>query len=154
MILDLCGFHTAEDGLMGSLVSTIHSSISKHLDDMEEELSNEIEKMEYEFESVLLSAVPFRDNDGIMRYKLDRLGERNLRSKFLAVLESEDPHVLVFGTCFSKKSEVNDYITLCGLYPTLFLSADLGNVTEGKRFKLDDQQRDVIKQLIEVALYF
>ena len=66
------------------------------------------------------------------------------------MLESEDPHVLVFGTCFSKKSEVNDYISTCGLYPALFLSSDMGYVTDGKRFKLDNQQRQVIRTVVKV----
>ena len=58
----------------------------------------------------------------------------------------------MFGTCFSKRSEVNDYISACGLYPALFLSSDLGYVTDGKQFKLDDQQREVIRTIVKVIM--
>ena len=149
-ILIICGFHTNADGKMGASFSAIHGTISASLGRLKEELSNEIEEMEYTFESVLLSTVPYKDKDGKIQYELDSLGESNLRSKFLSVLDSKDPHALIFGTCFSKKSEINHYISACGLYPALFLCADLGNVTEGRRFQLDDQQIDVIKQLSEV----
>ena len=149
-ILILCGFHTSETGEMQGSFSLFHGSISKHLDDLEEELASEIEEMEYQFESSLLSTVPYKDDDGTFKYKLDRLGQRNLQSKFSTVLESENPHVLVFGTCFSKRSEVNNHISACGLYPALFLSSDLGYVTDGKRFQLDDQQKEVIKSVIKV----
>ena len=149
-ILILCGFHTSETGEMQGSFSLFHGSISKHLDDLEEELANEIAEMEYEFESILLSTVPYKDDDRAFKYKLDRLGQRNLQSKFSTVLESEIPHVLVFGTCFSKRSEVNDHISASGLYPALFLSSDLGYVTDGKRFQLDDQQKEVIKSVIKV----
>ena len=145
-ILIICGFHTSHTGEMGASYSAFHGLISKHLDDLEQELITEIKDMEYEFESLLLSTVPYKDVDGNMKYELDRLGHRNLRSKFLSVLESESPHVLVFGTCFSKKSEVNDYISACGLYPVLFLSSDKGNVTQGRCFALDPQQRKILKK--------
>ena len=149
-ILIICGFHTLENGEMQGSFSTFHGTISKHLDDLEEELVDEIAEMEYEFESVLLSTVPYKDDDCTFKYKLDRLGKRNLQSKFSTVLQSENPHVLVFGTCFSKKSEVNDHISACGLYPALFLSSDLGYITDGKRFQLDDHQKEVIKAITKV----
>ena len=151
-ILILCGFHTSETGEMKESYSAFHGLISKHLGDLKKKLGKEIEEMEYEFESVLLSTVPCGVEDGIMKYELDSFGESNLRTKFLSVLESEDPHVLVFGTCFSKKSEVNNYISAFGLYPALFLSSDLGYVTDGKRFKLDDQQNQVIRTVMKVVM--
>ena len=149
-ILILCGFHTTETGKMGGSFSTFHGTISKHLGDLKKKLGKEIEEMEYEFESVLLSTIPCGVVDGIIKYELDSFGESNLRTKFLSVLESEVPHVLVFGTCFSKRSEVNDHISASGLYPALFLSSDLGYVTDGKRFQLDDQQKEVIKTVAKV----
>lgn len=152
-ILIICGFHTSETGEMKESFSSFHATISKHLDDLEEELASEIEEMEYEFESLLLSSVPYKDDDSTIKYKLDRLGQRNLQSKFSSVLESDDPHVLVFGTCFSKRSEVNDYISACGFYPALFLSSDLGYVTDGKQFNLDDQQKEVIRSVVKVITY-
>ena len=126
--------------------------MSKHFGDMESDLWNEIKEMEYEFKSVLLSTVPYYDNDTTIKFALDRLGHRNLRCEFSTVLESEYPHVLIFGTCFSKKSEVNDFICAYGLYPALFLSADLGNVTDGKCYRLDDQQNKIIKAVLKVRI--
>ena len=130
----------------------IHGSISKHLGDMKKELGHEIKDMEYNIESVNLSTVPYKGEDRVTKYRLDSSGECNLKSKFSSLLESEDPHALVFGTCFSKKSEVNDYICAYGLYPALFLSADLGNVTDRKRFKLDEQQTNVINNFLKVMV--
>ena len=51
---------------------------------------------------------------------------------------------------FSKKSEVNDLISACGLYPALFLSAEMGLVTGGKHFKLDKNQRSVLERVSKV----
>ena len=107
--------------------------------------------MDYEIETLVLLTVPYEGQDKKIRYQLDSCGKRNLKSKSLSVLESKDPHVLVFGTCFSKKSEVNDIICANGLYPALFLSADLGYITDGKQFKHDDQQNDVIRTVVKVT---
>ena len=151
-ILIICGFHTSETGEMQESFSQFHGTISKHLGGLKKEFAYEIKEMAYEFESVVLSTVPYKVVNGSMKYELDSFGESNLRSKFLSVLESEDHHALVFGTCFSKKSEVNDYICSYGLYPALLLSADLGYVTDRKRFKLDEQQISVIKNFLKVMI--
>ena len=119
-ILIVCGFHTSETGEMGESFSAFQGAISKHLGDLKKELGNEIKDVEYKFDSIPLLTVPFKDGNSEISYRLDSLGESNLESRFLSVLESDDPHVLVFGTCFSKKSVVNDHISACGLYPALF----------------------------------
>ena len=58
-ILIICGFHTSETGAMKESFSTFHGTVSKHLYDLEEQLTNEIEENEYKFESILLSTIPY-----------------------------------------------------------------------------------------------
>ena len=153
-IMIICGFHTFPSGKMGASFSAFHSQISRHLEDIKSSLCAEINEMDYDFESILLSTVPYQDEDCTIKYELDSMGQSNLKSRFSTILESRTQHVLVFGTCFSKKSVVNDYISDCGLYPAMFLSSDLGYVTDGRRFELDEQQKYVIKHIVKVKFQY
>ena len=146
----LSGFHTSQDGEIGKTCSGFTSNISTHFERMYEEIEEHIEELNYQFETVTLTTFPYYSEDGSLKYKLNRLSLNNLTSKFQDVIESDYQNVLIFATCHSKKSHVNDFIEACGLYPALFLSADLGMITKGRRFQLDEKQRSIIKIFAKV----
>ena len=99
----------------------------------------------------LIQSVPTeRDSQGNMKYELAGSSLDNLKKEFKNVLNNEQQNILIFATCFSKKSEINRVIDACGLYPALFLSSELGQVTGGRNFKLDKQQRSILEAFTKV----
>ena len=148
-VIILSGHHTSSEGKLGGTTSSFTGNISKHLEDLKSELGKKIEN--YMFSHVFINTVPTgKDSKGNMLYSLADLSMDNIKREFRNVLNSKEQNILIFATCFSKKSEVNDLISACGLYPALFLSAEMGLVTGGRRFKLDKKQRSVIKRVTKV----
>ena len=142
-IIILSGHHTSSDGKLGGTFSAFTGLISKHLEDVKMGLTDKMKN--FTFSHVPINTVPIgKDYDGNLEYSLAGLSIDNLKSKFEDVIRSDRQNILIFATCFSKKSEVNDLISACGLYPALFLSAEMGLVTGGSRFKLDKNQRSVL----------
>ena len=143
-VIILSGHHTSPDGKLGATFSAFNSLISKHLEDLKVELGSKMENIN--FCHVPIKTLP-RDGS---KFTLAGLSIDNLKYEFRNVLKNEEQTILIFATCFSKKSEVNDFLCACGLYPALFLSAEMGLVSEGRRFKLDENQRSVLETFSKV----
>ena len=151
-ILILSGHHSHPDGQMGETASGFTSTIYSHYENLLDQLEKEIEENDYNFEFVDVKTMPEGfDSENKMTYKLAKGSLANITAKVQNVLDSESQTVLVFATCFSKKSQINDVIDACGLYPALFLSADLGYVTGGHRFKLDEKQKKILLSFSKVG---
>ena len=145
----LAGHHTSEEGMIKGSFSAFLSSISKHVEDLKTE-DSVVEN--YNFNYVPIFTVPTgKDSNGDMLYELAGLSLDNLKMAFRNALRNEDPDVLIFATCFSKKSEINCLIDACGLYPALFLSADRGLMSDGRCFQLDKQQRSILDTFAKVS---
>ena len=148
-IIILSGHHTSPEGKLKSTFSAFTSNISKHLEDLKIEIGEGLKN--FSFSHVPISTVPTGyDLEGNLQFSLAGLSLDNLKSKFKDVLNSEEQNILLFATCFSKKSEVNCLIDACGLYPALFLSAEMGLVTRGRCFKLDEKQRSMLAKVSKV----
>ena len=148
-VIILSGHHTSSEGKLGETTSSFTGNISTHLEILKGELGKKIK--DYRFSYVFINTIPTgHDSKGNLEYSLAGLSIDNLKSKFEDVIRSDKQNILIFATCFSKKSEVNDLISACGLYPALFLSAEMGLVTGGKHFKLDKKQRSVIEKVTKV----
>ena len=151
-IMILSGFHTGSEGQIGATTSNFTGNIYTHYERLAESC-NEIEEMEYDFEFVDVKTLPKGfDSNKQMIYELAKGSLANIRAKFQNVLNSDSQTVLVFATCFSKKSLVNNIIDATGLYPALLMSADLGYITRDQRFKLDEKQRMILKRFSKVII--
>ena len=149
-IMILSGFHTGSEGQLGASASNFTGNIYTHYERLAESC-NEIEEMNYGFEFVEVKTLPDGfDSEGNMVYALAKGSLANINAKVQNVFDSDYQNILVFATCFSKKSQVNDVIDACGLYPALYLTADLGFTTEGNRFKLDLKQQEIVKHFSKV----
>ena len=143
-IIILCGHHTTSEGKLGANFHAFQGMIANHLEKLKEE--NEAVRNSFNFSYVSMDTFPVgRDSKGDMAYQMAPSLLDNLKKEFKYALRSEEQNVLVFATCFSKKSEINCVIDACGLYPALFLSAERGLVSQARRFKLDKQQRDILE---------
>ena len=144
----LSGHHTLPDGKMGGTFSAFPGLISKHLEDLKNEMGSVMEK--YNFCHIPIQSIPTGSDQGSLLFGLSGLSTDNIKYVFRNVLNSTEQSVLIFATCFSKKSEINDLINAYGLYPALFLSAEMGIVTGGRHFKLDKNQRSVLERVSKV----
>ena len=150
-IIILCGHHTSAEGKLGANFHAFQGMIANHLERLKDE--NEVVKNCYNFSYVSMDTYPTgRDSSGNMAYEMAPSLLDNLKREFRNVIRAEEQNVLIFATCFSKKSEINCLIDACGLYPALFLSAERGLVSEGRCFKLDKQQRNILELFSKVKL--
>ena len=70
-----------------------------------------------------------------------------IKEKFSDLLHKEVPFVLIFASCFSHQSEIKDILRSFGIYAVLSILNDRGIITEGRYFKLDVQQKDILKKV-------
>ena len=69
--------------------------------------------------------------------------------KFEELVNEESPTVFIFATCYSYFSEINGLLHSSGLISALNVSKERGDITNGKIFKLDDEQKDFLKKITE-----
>ena len=70
-----------------------------------------------------------------------------IKEKFSDLLHKEVPFVLIFASCFSHQSEIKDILRSFGIYAVLSILNDRGIITEGRYFKLDEQQKEVLQKV-------
>ena len=83
------------------------------------------------------------------KYTLLKSSRNKIRMKFNDLLKTSQPNVLIFASCFSHESEINDILRSDGLLSALTVAAERGGITCGKVFKLDPEQQDVLKKIAE-----
>ena len=86
-------------------------------------------------------------------YFLNDLSRRVLKHLAEDLLERTKPYAIIFASCFSFRSEINDILASNGLLASLNMSVDRGNVTSGNVFALDDKQKEIIKVFQEPKVY-
>ena len=83
------------------------------------------------------------------KYTLLKSSRNKIRMKFNDLLKTSQPNVLIFASCFSHESEINDILRSDGLLSALTVAAERGGITCGKVFKLDPEQQNVLKKIAE-----
>ena len=68
------------------------------------------------------------------------------------MMTSDCPNVLIFASCYSQKSEINNLMKASGLYSALLVAAERGDISCGKVFKLDSEQQAFLKKIVENSL--
>ena len=84
-------------------------------------------------------------------YVLSQESIKALQQTFHEVLHSNLPHVFLFASCYSQKSEIINLMTACGLFPTLFITSEKGLITGQLDFQLDDQQKALVAKFAGVS---
>ena len=85
----------------------------------------------------------FHEDDN--RFFVDEDSRDRIKKSVKELIASEAPHVLIFASCWSHYSEINQILCSSGLFSVLSLSKDRHDITEGKIFKLNDDQRKLIE---------
>ena len=83
------------------------------------------------------------------KYTLLKSSRNKIRMKFNDLLKTSQPNVLIFASCFSHESEINDILRSDGLLSALTVAAERGGITCGKVFKLDPEQQTFLKMIAE-----
>ena len=80
--------------------------------------------------------------DECKKYEFATATEQYLKHTFEIFVTSKKPGILVLATCFSEKSKVNELLSKYGLYATLNISAERGNLTDGQITVLEKVHQD------------
>ena len=64
------------------------------------------------------------------------------------LFDTKLPHVFIFATCYSLRSEINQLFCSRGLFSVLTISKDRGDITCGKIFQLTEEQKSFLKEII------
>ena len=68
-------------------------------------------------------------------------------SKFNDFKNADKPGILILATCYSEKSEVNKLLWRYGLYAALSISKERGELTDGRIYELDKDQKIVLQKV-------
>ena len=85
--------------------------------------------------------------DECKSYELEKRSEEKLISTFEVFKTAEKPGILILATCYSEKSEVNKLLGQYGLFASLSISKERGELTDGRIYELDGDQKTVLKKV-------
>ena len=71
------------------------------------------------------------------------------KEKLSRAVKHYNPTRIVLAWCWSRLSEVNDVFAAAGIYPEMIVRQDLSIITEGRRITLDQQQKEIIREISE-----
>ena len=99
--------------------------------------------MEYKFKNPKYIGNP-RGNTGI-----DEMNKDEVDDVLELLKERNHPNVLILAFCFSSKNEVKNFMYQHGILSFATLKNERGEITDGKMFLLDKEQKDLIKTVVE-----
>ena len=82
------------------------------------------------------------------KYVLLESSKNTIKEKFEDLMNSKWPHVFIFATCYSQRSEINHILRSYGLYSVLSLSKERGDITCGNIFQLDPEQKSFLEEFL------
>ena len=103
-------------------------------------------EMEYEVEMVPVTSNEKFDLKTFsnVEYSLSDLSKEVLSKLANELIERQRPYALVFASCYSYRSSINDVFAANGLLSSLYISVDKGAISSGTVFALDNQQKQII----------
>ena len=90
-----------------------------------------------------------KDLSGEGPYKPSGTSLDKLKSIIEDLMESKKPVVLVYFSCWSHYSPINNILRAHGLYAVLNLKKERSDLTIERVFKLDEEQEDYLKMVVE-----
>ena len=91
--------------------------------------------------------LPIKTKEENGKFELEPDSISLIKKAFDDLISSDKPHVFIFASCWSFFSEINSVLRASGLISALFLSKERYDITEGRMFKLNEDQ----KHLLELA---
>ena len=157
----LCGVHTSPTG-------ELHNSDSKLIADYQSMFENIIEdhedqcktkcgschqcqkfQMWNEKEFLMGDVMPIASKRKLNgKYALFKGSVNSIKKKFEESINTTWPHVFIFATCFSRKSEINHLLRSCGLFSALTVSKERADITSGIVFQLDEEQKAFLEAIV------
>ena len=83
------------------------------------------------------------------KYTLRKRSRTLIRKIFNDLLQTTQPNIIIYGSCYSYKSEIKDILYSTGFLSALNVSAERGEITSDQFFKLDPEQQDFVKKIAE-----
>ena len=146
--------------VVGKTDTGLHGSIGSEWELLNEELGKECENdncgecdncvwqdKQFSLERVFVETNDFDNEDGVNKPSETSLDE--LKVKFNSLRESKSPYVLVYLSCWSHYSPIKTIIQALGLYSVLILKKERSDLTIGQVFKLDKEQEEYLKMVVE-----
>ena len=85
--------------------------------------------------------------DGCKQYQFTSLAKHTIGTTFKDFIRKKEPAILILATCYSEKSDVNKLLWEYGHYAALNISADRGQLTDGRIYELDGDQSIVLEKV-------
>ena len=85
--------------------------------------------------------------DGCKQYQFTSFAKHTIESTFKDFIRKKEPAILILATCYSEKSDVNKLLWEYGHYAALNISADRGQLTDGRIYELDGDQSEVLEKV-------
>ena len=105
-----------------------------------------VEERHYNMETVVeVNSVEHESQE--RKYVLDENSKEVLKNEFERIISLNKPIVLVLASCWSFQSEISNILRAVGLYSALNLLEDHGEISAGKMFKLDEDQKDILTSI-------
>ena len=86
------------------------------------------------------------------KYKLRPSAKKSLKVEFDNISRSDVPNVIIFASCYSYFSEIKTIMISCGLISAVAMSSERGDITGGKYFVCDPEQRTFLKAVSESSI--
>ena len=96
---------------------------------------------EYRFDLVKSLSTELKNG----KYELRTSAKKCLRVEFDNISRSDVPNTIIFASCYSYFSEIKTIMQSCGLISAVALSSERGDITKGKYYVCDPEQRDFLK---------
>ena len=87
------------------------------------------------------------DVDG--KFVLTEEAEMLIEEHFDKFSINDEPLVIIFASCWSKQSPINDILRAHGLYAVLAMKKDRGDITVDKVYKLNEEQIKLLKAVMK-----
>lgn len=129
-----------------------HQLFSKMLEYQDPETKESIWKqMGYSRELVPISAAENLNMKTFeLSFELSALSKDDLTCLAKRLRESTTPNVIIFASCFSFESEVRELLIANGILASMNIAKDRAEVSEGRVFALNDQQKEIIDLVVKV----
>ena len=105
-----------------------------------------IEEQKYQMGRVV-EVTSKQDETKDKKYVLTDDSKETMKNEFERILTSENPTVLILASCWSFRSEISNILSAVGLYSALNLLEDHGEISAGRMFKLDTDQKDFLTSI-------
>ena len=91
------------------------------------------------------SVKPLSTEEKNGKYELRIGAKKSLQNEFDNISRSDVPNTIIFASCYSYFSEIKTIMQSCGLISAVAVSSERGDITKGKYYVCDPEQRDFLK---------